>query len=92
MSVTHGLFAQQRIIRVQNENGQPVVNAQILADARPLIPIIEGKTNTSGEFTISFNGAFKLSIISPTDSMIDFEGTYTAMDHEIMVILKQKNI
>lgn len=89
---TYSVFAQQRIIRVQNEKDQPIANAQILADARPLMPIIVGKTETNGEFTIALNGAFKLNIISPSDSMMDFEGTYTAMDREIMVILKQKNM
>jgi outer membrane receptor for ferrienterochelin and colicins len=92
ISATYKLFAQQRIIRVQNEKAQPVANAQILADARPTMPLIDGKTNSSGEFYLAFNGAFKLTIISPSDSMVDFEGTYTAMDRDITVILKQKNM
>lgn len=87
-----GLFAQERTIRVTDEEGKPVSGADVLADFRPQAELIAGKTNLQGIFTVSTTGAFKLSVISPTDSMTDFSGTFTGMDLNIVVALQQKNM
>jgi outer membrane receptor for ferrienterochelin and colicins len=86
------LFAQQRTIRVKNETGAPIPNADVLADFRPQAPLITGKTDAQGLFLLEKNGAFKLTIIAPNDSLMNFDATYTAVDHDVLVILKQKNM
>ena len=92
LSACSVLFAQQRIIRVQNENGTAIPNADVLADFRPQAPLIAGKTNAQGLFILEKTGAFKLTIIAPTDSMMNFEATFTAMDQDVLAVLKQKNM
>ena len=87
-----GLLAQQRIISVVDEKGIPIPEADILADFRPQSVLLTGKTNAQGVFAFNENGAFKLNVLPTTDSMMDFEGTYSALDHQITVVLKQKNM
>jgi len=87
-----GVFAQERTVRGTDEKGKPVAGADVLADFRPQTSLLTGKTDAQGIFKVNSTGAFKLSIISPSDSMIDFSGTYSAMDLHIVVSLKQKNM
>lgn len=91
-SGTTTLYSQTRIIGVYDEKGKPVAHADVLVDFRPQAPLITGKSNEMGLFTLDKSGAFKLNVLSPNDSMSDFEGTFTALDLEVKVILKQKNL
>lgn len=84
--------AQKRTIRVEYEDGKPAAGADILADFRPQSTLVSGKTNVSGFFSLDHSGAFKLLVISPSDSFSGFDGTFSALDHNIVVILKQKNV
>jgi outer membrane receptor for ferrienterochelin and colicins len=85
-------LGQQRSIRVENEAGEAISGADVLADFRPQAPLQNGKTNADGIFFLNNSGAFKLTVISPTDSMSGFEGTFSAMDNRIVITLKQKNM
>ncbi|MFM7764593.1 MAG: TonB-dependent receptor plug domain-containing protein [Sphingomonadales bacterium] len=86
------MFAQQRSIILIYEEGEPIVGADVLADFRPQASLQIGKTDTNGKFFLNNSGAFKLTVISPSDSMSGFEGTFTALDNQIIVTLKQKNL
>ncbi len=85
-------FGQQRIIEVRDEFNQPVFEATILADFRPEYALNIGKTNADGKYTLQQQGAFKLNIISPHDSLQDFSATYTVNDLHIKIQLVKKDL
>jgi len=91
-SVLTPVLGQQRIISVINQEGDPIAGADVLADFRPQASLQTGKTNAKGTFFILNSGAFKLTVIPPNDSNSIFEGTFTALDIQIVVTPPKKNM
>lgn len=77
---------------LSEDDARPVSNAFILADFRPEGKLLEGITDSEGRFYIAASGAFKLTVVSPSDSLKDFEGVFTGKDLEITVSLKSRNL
>lgn len=86
------ISAQMRTIRVENEDGKPLAGVDLLADFRPQSSLVMGKTNAEGLFILDNSSAFKLVVLAPNDSLSDFEETYSALDRNIVVVLKHKNM
>lgn len=91
------LFSQggNRFVIVKSiDNGNAVSGAEIFADFRPEGLLYKGKTDSLGKFYIPANGAFKLSVYPPNDSLQDFTAVYSVVDKfiEVQLLTRDKRL
>jgi len=78
---------------IDEDYSKVVIGILVVADFSPNGPIIEGKTDSFGNFYFTQNGAFKLFIPTREDNAYSrFEGLYNGAENEISVILKNTDI